>query len=390
MHKPKVLVLTSSFDFVYELATKLTNEYEIFFLAPAQRGSLSFEISDDIKIYRHKQFFINNIDLAYGNGIYENLNKNKLKYLMLPFYFFFQILMLKKIIKQEKIKVVHAHWILPNALIAVLCKKIFRSDFKILATIHGSDFWGFNNKTGNLLKKYALKNIDSLTVVSNAIKKSLIENGYKKEVYVYPMGLDTTLFSPTKRDQKLREDLKMKGLFLLFVGRIVEQKGIRLLIQSMPTVIKEFPDAKLVVIGDGNLRNGMEELTRELKIAENVIFTGSLSHAELPRYFASADLFIMPSFSEGFGLVIIEAMSCKTIAVTTNLEVVHDIISDNKTGFFFEKISKQAIAEKITYILQNKKNFENIREKGRQSVIEKFDWDIVRNNYSGLINKLII
>jgi glycosyltransferase involved in cell wall biosynthesis len=376
-------------NFVYELATRLKNDFEIFVLAPAYKDSLHFEINDEIKIYRHKQFLIKNVELAYGIGIYENLKRNKFKYFMLPFYFFFQFLLIKKLTQKEKITIIHAHWLIPNGFIAVLCKKILKIDFKIISTIHGSDFWGYNNKLGNSLKKFTLNNIDTLTVVSNALKEKVIEFGYKNEVFVYPMGLDTTLFSPSKRDESLKERLQILGPFLLFVGTIIEQKGIRHLIQALPTVLKKIRDAKLVVIGDGNLKKGMGELTKKLKIEENVIFTGSIPHNELPPYFATADLFILPSFSEGLGLVIIEALSCKTLAITSNLEVIHDIICDNETGFFFEEINKDAISEKIITILRNKGKFENIREKGRQYVIEKFDWNIVKSNYCNLFKNII-
>lgn len=396
--KPKILVLTSSYpkyngdmdgNFVYELAVRLKKDFEIFVLAPAYKDSPNFEIENGIKIYRHKQSLIHNIELAYGNGIYENLKKNKFKYFALPFYFVYQVLMLVKILKKEKIQIVHAHWLLPNALILVLVRKLFRLDFKILATIHGSDFWGFDNRIGNSLKKYTLNNIDALTVVSNAIKEKVAEFGYKKEISVYPMGIDTTLFAPDKKDDALKASLQIIGPFLLFVGIIVEQKGIRHLIQAMPEVLNKFPDAKLVVIGEGNLKNEMIELSKQLKIKESVIFKGLIPHTELPPYFATADIFVLPSFSEGFGLVIIEAMSCKTIAVTSNLKVIHDIISENETGFYFEEIMADSISEKIILLLHRLNEYENVKEKARMHVIEKFDWQIVFNNYSNIITNNI-
>ena len=307
---------------------------------------------------------------------------------MLPFYFFFQILLLIKIIKKENIKIVHAHWLIPNALITVLCKKILKSDFKIISTIHGSDFWGFTNKMGNSIKKYTLNNIDLLTVVSDAIKEKVIEFGYKKEIFVYPMGIDTNLFSPAKRDETLKDRFQIKGPFLLFVGIIVEQKGIRFLIQAMPNVIKKHSDAKLVIVGDGSLKNEMVELAKKLGISRNVIFTGSIAHNDLPPYFATADLFILPSFSEGFGLVIIEALSCKTITLCSDLPAIHDIIIDNETGFYFKEISPNIIGNKINNILSNKAKYKYIRENGRQHVIDQFDWNIVKENYLNLLYNL--
>ena len=149
--KPKILVLSSSFpkykgdingNFVYELCSRLINDFEIHVLVPFYKGALKFEEIEGIKIHRHKQSIFNKTELAYGIGIYENLKKNKLKYLVLPFYFFYLIISLIKIINKEKINICHAHWLIPNAFIAVLFKKVFCHDLKILTTIHGSDLWG--------------------------------------------------------------------------------------------------------------------------------------------------------------------------------------------------------------------------------------------------------
>ena len=89
-------------------------------------------------------------------------------------------MLLKQLVKKEKIDIIHAHWLIPNGFIAVLFKKIYKCNFKMIATVHGSDIWGFDNKIGFLLKKYTLNNIDSLSVVSNALKEKLSEFGYKK------------------------------------------------------------------------------------------------------------------------------------------------------------------------------------------------------------------
>jgi len=397
-NKTGILVLTSSYPtrkgdinggFVHELSRRLADDFHVVVLAPWSRGLSRYETIDNVTVYRHRQFFWQ-LELAYGIGLYENLKKNRLKYFILPFYFLFQLVSMTRVIKRERIRMIHAHWLIPNGFIAVLYKKLFKKEIKILATIHGSDFLGVNNIIGNRFKRFTLKNIDELSVVSNALKNEVKESGYKKSIHVFPMGVDTGEFSPTKKDISLKEKLNIFGEFLLFVGMVIEAKGVRLLIEALPEILTEFPGARLVVIGEGDVKTEMIRLTSQLKITDNVIFTGALPHEELPPYFATADLFILPSFSEGFGLVIIEAMSCKTLAVTSNLEVIHDIITENETGFFFEAINKVAISEKIIFVLKNKEKFENIREKGRQHIIEKFDWNIVSNNYSILLNKLII
>lgn len=396
-HLRKLLVLTSSYpkyegdvsgNFVYDLTSRLANNFEIHILAPAYKGSLSFEAVGSIKIHRHKQFLTNNIELAYGGGILAKIRKNYLYLFVVPFYFFYQFLAIGRISKKEKIRLIHAHWLIPQGFLAVIYKMLFDRKVKIVVTIHGTDINSFDNFAGRQLKRFILKRIDELAVVSNALKEKAIDLGYRKEVFVYPMGVDTKLFSPGKKSESIRTKYSITGAFLIFVGSLIEQKNIRHLIQAMPLIIKKHPTVKLAVVGDGNLKNEMIALAKELRVSENVVFTGTIPHNDLPPYFATADLLILPSFSEGFGLVIIEAMSCKTLAVTSNLGGIHDIISDGETGFYFKGTSKEAIGKKINFILQNKEKFEKIRGRGRQRVVEKFDWDIVGSNYINLLRGL--
>ncbi len=398
MNRPKVLILTSSYpkhkgdvngNFVYELAIRLKSDFDIFVIAPAFKGSPSIESVEGIKIFRHRQFIINYIELAYGTGINENLKRNKLKYLVLPFYFFFQIQLLKEITKKEKIDLVHAHWLIPNAFTAVLCKKIFNKNFRILATIHGSDMWGITNNIGLLLKKYTLNNIDSLTVVSNAIKEKVFELGYKKEVFVFPMGLNTNLFSPSKRDNNLKSKLDIKGPFLLFVGIIVEQKGIRYLIQAMPKVIMAFPEAKLVVIGEGNLKNEMVELTKQLKVSENIIFTGSMQHYDLPPYFATADLFILPSFSEGWPVVVMEALSSGTATIVTNLPVFEKHEHKEQLFTLVPVGNSELLAKAINKLFSDHEILLSTQDDLINYAKSYLDWGIISENYKNLFNSLI-
>lgn len=401
MTKPKVLVLTSSYpkfkgdvngNFVFELVTRLKCDFEIFVVAPGFNGSLKFEIIDGINIYRYKQFFLNNIELAYGSDILEKIKSNYLYLLVVPFFLFSQFQSIRKIVKKNNIKVIHAHWLIPQGLIAVLYKTFFNKRIKILTTIHGADINSIGNFIGKHFKRFIrfiFCNIDELTVVSNALKEKAIHLGYDKQIYVYPMGVDTKMFSPERKDQSVKIKNKISGLFLLFVGGLIERKGIRFLILAMPEVVKKFSDMILIVIGDGNLKDEMIKLAKTLNVDKNIHFLGAVPHDELPPYFATADLFILPSFSEGFGLVIIEAMSCKTLAITSNLEEIHDIIIENETGLFFKKITKDTISVKIISVLQNIEKYENIKEKGRDHVIEYFDWNIVSNNYFSLLSSLI-
>ncbi|MBL4735700.1 MAG: glycosyltransferase [Flavobacteriales bacterium] len=393
----KLLILTSAFPrwkdegldtFMLEYAHTMAENFEVFVLAPRSKGSKKNEVWGNLKICRHKQFPIINANLAYGNGILGNLKKNPLLFFVIPFYFFLQLFAIKRIVKKHDIAIIHAHWILPQGVTSVLYKKIFNAKIKILATIHGSDLLGVNNRIGNRLKKMVFGNIDGLSVVNEALKDGVRGLGAQNNVSVCPMGIDTARFSPAKRDPDLKKTLGISGEFLLYVGSCIETKGIRVLITAMPLLVKEFPTIKLVIIGEGYLQTEMVSLTRALEIQDNVTFLGSVPNKELPIYFATADVFVLPSFSEGYSLVVREALSCETLTITTDLPVFNDNSVLNEVLFKTKAGSHNDIADKAEYILKNKEQLASLRKKGREYAIESADWSAIGDKYTDILNHL--
>lgn len=396
-NKPGILVLTSSYPmrkgdinggFVHELSRRLTEDFNVVVLAPWSRGLAKRETIDGVKVYRHRQFLWN-VDLAYGIGLYENLKKYPVKYLILPFYFFFQMMSLTGIIKKEQIKIIHAHWLIPNGLMAGLYRNLFNRRIKILATIHGSDFLGLNNTIGKWCKRFTLENIDELTVVSILLKDCVEKMGYKKKVHVLPMGIDVNLFTPEKFNSGLRERFQITGLFLLFVGIIVEAKGIRCLINALPAIFNRFSGSKLVIVGEGSLKSEMVQLSKDLNIADQIIFHGIVRHEELPEFFASADLFIQPSLSEGFSLVVMEALSCGTLTMVSDLPVFRNIKSDEEFIIMFEKNNHLSLANSVIKLLEEMDKLENRKINGRKFVVTNFDKYKITKDYCILFQELL-
>ncbi|MCG3164366.1 MAG: GDP-mannose-dependent alpha-(1-6)-phosphatidylinositol monomannoside mannosyltransferase [Bacteroidia bacterium] len=389
----RVLVLTTSYPkfkgdinggFVHELSKRLTNDFEIFVLAPYAADTKNEEEIDGIRIFRHPQFFWN-IELAYGAGIFEKLKSKPVYYFTLPFFFLFQLIWTLRICKKYNIQLIHAHWLLPNAFIASL-SKLFNSKLKIIATIHGSDFWGLNNKVGTLLKKFTLNRIDKLTVVSTALKTGVIEFGCTKEISVYPMGIDTELFYPTSdNSSSLKEKHKVQGILILFVGIIAEAKGVKLLLTAMPDLVRTLKDVTLLVVGEGIQKKEMEHYANKLGMEANVIFTGSVPHNQLPSYYSAADVFILPSYAEGFGLVIAESMSCECLTIASDLPAVKDIIDKDINGFILGDLTVESIVKTISMAatLSNQQQMD-IKKAARKKIVSSFDWKIVAENYRSL------
>ncbi|MCA9486748.1 MAG: glycosyltransferase [Candidatus Woesearchaeota archaeon] len=375
--------------FVLELSKRLGDTFEVHLLAPFSKGSQKEEIVKGIHVHRFKYWFTAENNLADG-AILPNLKKNKLLFSQIPPFFLAQIFAARKILKKENIKTIHAHWIIPQGFVAAICKTFFVKDCKIVITTHGADIFGLKKMNG--LKKWTLSKASKLTVVSNAIKTEAQKIGYGDEIEVIPMGVDLSAFSPDKKDKSLREKYAIKGEFLLFVGRLAEKKGITYLLDAMPKIIEKHKDCKLLIVGSGPLEKELKEQAKKLKLEQHVLFTGPIQNSELPRYYASADIFVGPSIvasdgdTEGFGLVFVEAMGSGTLVVTTDLPAIQDIVENEKTGYIGPQKDSISLAKVLLSCLEDKKKANSVALAGKKYV-EKFDWKNIAKRYNEVLTE---
>jgi glycosyltransferase involved in cell wall biosynthesis len=364
LENKNILVITSTFPtflsndttppFVYELSKSVTshNQLVVTILTPHKKGTKTYEELDNLKIYRFKYGFSKLCD----GSILVNLKNNKLLWLQLPFFFFFYLINLIKIVKREKIQIIHAHWLIPQGLVATIYKKFINKNIKILCTIHGSDLLALKSPFYRILQKFVIKNVDSITTVSHTLKAELLKIITKnKNIQVLPMGVDSNKFNPNFFSSLL---LDKYGDFLLSVGRLSPEKGIKHLISVMPNVIAQNSCIKLIIIGDGPLKSELQKQVTNLKLNNHIIFLGHQSHKKLPSFFATTKIFILPSDREGLGLVCVEALLSKTCVVASNLSSISDVIINNQTGIQINVRNKEDFSRIILKLLEDKKTRE--------------------------------
>jgi len=406
MNVKKILVTTTTFltflegdgtpPFVYELSRRLVKKenFHLIVLTPFRKNTKIFEERENLKIYRFKYGFTS---LCEG-AILPNLKKNKFLFFQVPFLSFFALINLAKIIRKEKINIIHAHWIIPQGFIAVLYKKLFRKkNLKIICTSHGGDIFGLQNPFMKKIKRWTLNNVDRLTVVSNAIKEEVkkLDARDNLPIEVIPMGVDAELFNPDKYDSKIKEKYGIEGSFLLFVGRLAEKKGVKYLIDAMPAVIQEHPKTKLLIVGSGSLENELKKQIKNLNLENNVIFTGAIPNNELPSYYATADIFIGPSIiakggdAEGFGLVFVEALMSKTCVITSDFKAISDIIKNGDTGIQIDVKNIELFSKKIIELLKDQEKRKRLAENGYSFVKNNFSWDVIRDKYYKILKNII-
>jgi len=401
--KPKLLVVTSTFPrwendtdppFVYELSKRLTDLFDITVHTPHFPGAETKEVMAGIRIHRFRYFFAPFEKLAGSTGILPTLRRNKLYYVLVPFFLMAQFLSLLFLVRKLRPDTVHAHWVIPQGFVTILVQFFYR--IPVIVTAHGADIFGLKGLLFKMIKKFTLRRVQGCTVVSNALAEATAELAMVDiGLQIIPMGVDSKHFSPDKKNEVLKEKFAISGSFLLYVGRLTEKKGVRYLVDTMPLVLKKNPEAKLIIVGSGELGEDLKQHVVKLGLNEQIQFTGSVPYKDLPKYYATADIFIGPSIvaksgdTEGFGLTFVEAAMSGCLVIASDIGGIRDIIQDNETGFLVDPLDKSMFADRINYALQPENDLSEIRKNARRHCIEKFEWEVIAGKYMKLFKELI-
>jgi glycosyltransferase involved in cell wall biosynthesis len=397
--KPKLLVVTSTFPrwqndtdppFVHELSKRLTDTFDVTVHTPHYPGSRTNEQMGGMHIHRFRYFFAPYERLAGGQGIVPKMRRNKLYCLLLPFFLFSQFFSLILLVAKLHPDLIHAHWLMPQGFWAVLVKKLFK--IPIIITAHGTDVFDLRTPAVIKAKQWIVKNADRIVTVSSALADVLRADTHcTLQPDIIPMGVDASLFSPDKNNGAVRAQFGIHGPFLLFVGRLTRVKGISYLIDAISLITNDFPEAKLLIVGQGELEQELLQQVKLLGLEEIVLFAGGITNAQLPAYYASADLFIGPSVqikdgeTEGFGLTFVEAAMSGCLLIGTKAGGIEDIIEDGKTGILVPPADASALAEAIIYVIDNMDNFNEMKKIARGEVLRRFEWKKIAERYSAIL-----
>lgn len=195
-------------------------------------------------------------------------------------------------------------------------------------------------------------------------------------------------------DSFLRSDIAVKAadhFSLMFCGHMSgthHVKGVDVLLEAMPIILGAH-QATLHIIGTGDRINQYEAMCEGLGIEEHVRFLGFIEHSKLPPYFSSADLFVLPSRREGFGLVLAEAMACGVPVVSTRVGGIPEVVEDGVTGLLVPPNDPAAIAEAIIELLDDPERMRDMGVRGRERVSEHFTWDKVAQRVVGFYQEIL-
>ncbi len=398
-----ILILTSCYPkemgepsgiFLHHLAKHLRFQgWRVLVLAPNFPGGKIVDEIEGIPVRRFNYFIPRWQNLCYVSGMLPNLKKSPWLWFQAPFYLASLFWEVMKLLRTDSVDLIHAHWILPQGLVTRLIGSVTQKPF--ILTVHGGDICAFKGPVGSFFKRFALGTAGACTANSTFTQSRVQAVSDRVPIRLVPMGVDVDGFSPGAFDPGLRKRLGIEAEMILFVGRLVEKKGVYYLLRAMPEVLKVFPEAVLVLIGDGAQRAALEQLASRSGIGGSVRFLGAVSHDKLPPYYAAADVFVGPSVvdregdTEGLGIVFLEAASSRVPIIGTSVGGIGDVLREGVTGLAVEPGEVTGLAQAIKRLLGDKPLRDRLGKGAREHVLEYFSWCRVAESFGALFREVL-
>jgi glycosyltransferase involved in cell wall biosynthesis len=249
------------------------------------------------------------------------------------------------------------------------------------------------SKFRNFIEKNTVGLADYIVSNSEAGKKLMIEREKfpEGEIKVIYNGVNTESFCSENNLNLINligRNAAKASPVIGYVGRVIKQKGLDYLIKSFVEIKRDFKNSILIIIGDGEDKKEFEKLSKKLKVKNDVYFTGRKEKAW--RYMKLFDVFILPSFSEGFPNVIMEAMACGTPVIATNVGGISELVKNNQNGFLVDPRNEKTLTDKINYVLnlplEEKKE---IIRNAQENIRKNFSVEKMVREYQLLYEKIL-
>ncbi|MGE5465332.1 MAG: glycosyltransferase [Betaproteobacteria bacterium] len=278
----------------------------------------------------------------------------------------------------EKKDLIHSHFVFMDGYGMIRTSK--KWGVPLIVDVHGDSIFTHMVRDRLVGRKMTetLQHASKVVCISRNLCNLAKDFGLPEDKIEYvPLGIDIGKYRPEQQDRVKNERGLQDKIVILFVGQLIERKGVRHLLKSLaltePALLRK---CKVVIIGDGADRRHLEWLADKLGLEGLVTFTGKVSDEELLDWYAAADVFVLPSLSEGRPTVINEAMASECAVIASNVSGIPEQVADGCNGFLVPPADPVALARKIAYLLENENSIGIMGRKGREKIVdEKITWE---------------
>jgi glycosyltransferase involved in cell wall biosynthesis len=302
-------------------------------------------------------------------------------------------LALVRLLSTERFDLIHAHWLLPQGLIGLLGTLLFR--LPLVVTVHGTDAFALQGNVATRLKRLVLNKANAWTT-NTAMTANVISRDFSvREPRTIPMGVDIARFSGGN-PELARSELPENEHLVLFVGRLIQNKGCDDLLRAISLLsLSSQSRTTLWIVGAGDQRTSLEQTARDLGIQEKVRFSGTVSHQQLPDFYAAADIVAIPSRlgssgeMEGQGVVALEAFAARACVVATRIGGIISMVRDQSTGLLVEPGDPQALAMAIEQLLNEPELRQRLTDRAFAEVRNQYGWARIAFEFDRLYHEVL-
>ena len=292
-----------------------------------------------------------------------------------------------EVAETHALDVLHVHYAMPFATSAFLAKHLVApARLPVVTTLHGTDITIVGQQPALLrMTKFTIESSDRVTAVSEALKDATVDTlGVRKKIAVIPNFVDPDVFAPRRDRPPLLAPAGAR--VLMHASNFRPVKNVDQVVRIFAAV-HERMDARLVMVGDGPEKPRAEELARQLGVAKHVLFLGNQEVME--ELLPLADLFLLPSSTESFGLVALEAMAAGVPVVASDVGGLPELIESGTTGFLEPLDDLKAHVRAALRLLEDDALHRRIARAGRKRAVDKFHVDRVVEQYRAVYRELV-
>ncbi len=285
------------------------------------------------------------------------------------------------LVKNIKFDIIHGHdWLI--AYTARVLRKSF--GLPLIATIHATEYGrncGIHNdmqRTINSVESWLINESDRVIVNSNYMWNELLSifNTDNRKLRIINNGIDLRKFDNAAADRVFRQNYASGNeKIVFFVGRLVNEKGVHVLLNAIPKILENYNDIKFVIAGKGPCLNNLIELSKQLNITHKVYFTGFVSEEVLLKLYKCSDMAVFPSTYEPFGIVALEGMVAGIPVVVSDVGGLSEIVNHREDGMKFYSGNSNSLADCILELLKNNSLTERIKNNALKKVHRLYNWD---------------
>ena len=293
---------------------------------------------------------------------------------------------IKDYMKNNGIQILHSHNYKSNFY---AWRSLSNNNVKWVVTNHGRRS-GPKLMVYDFLDGFVVRHADRVIAVSKEIARKMRLAGIAQgKILLIENGIDLERFTNNAPPEAIKESLgiKKEALVVGTIGALTKEKGHQYLLRAALKVIRIYPEAIFLLIGDGIERPSLEKTVSSLGIKDSVIFAGM--RKDVPKILSILDVFVLPSLNEGLPVALLEAQGAQIPVIASYVGAIPDVLQDGVTGVLIPPKDPQAIAEAIIMILSNKKFASGIAQKGFERVRDNFSSQKMGEKYLSIYKELI-